>query len=351
MDVANKQFVEATMGGGGPEHVLRAGDVMTGSLTLPTAIINAPTGGQADLYGQLAGAYRWLIRLTDNFELHRYDDAGAYAGSPLQINRATGNANFVGQVAAGSVWSPSGYLGSFSADNASIGNCNSGGTFSLNAVNCGAFTASTITDYGAMTVQGLATLNGNATAPVFTASNEYQSSRGDSLIVFRAVPGAGVVRFDSRGQIIPDWGFACKPGVSAQARPNTFNIDFNDIQQAKLFIDNTDLGQFAFTSDYRIKKDVTDLPSMWDKVKSLHPISYTQKEYAPLFKDNDVEQWGFIAHELQETLTESAASARKDAPNVIQSPNPWTVIASLTKALQEAMQRIETLEARAGISK
>jgi hypothetical protein len=29
----------------------------------------------------------------------------------------------------------------------------------------------------------------------------------------------------------------------------------------------------------------------------------------------------------------------------IQAPNPWTVIAALTKALQEAMARIEALEA------
>ena len=120
-----------------------------------------------------------------------------------------------------------------------------------------------------------------------------------------------------------------------------------------------DQGIIAYTSDYRIKKDVAPLPSTWDRVKALKPISYTHKDYtppgavpdqgevapSPFIVGNDTVWWGFIAHELQETLTASAASGVKDAPNVIQSPNPWTVIATLTKALQEAMARIEALEA------
>jgi len=51
-----------------------------------------------------------------------------------------------------------------------------------------------------------------------------------------------------------------------------------------------------------------------------------------------------IAHELQDTLVPTAANGRKDQENVVQSPNPMTVIAALTKALQEAMERIEVLE-------
>ena len=64
-----------------------------------------------------------------------------------------------------------------------------------------------------------------------------------------------------------------------------------------------------------------------------------------LFAADDIERWGFIAHELQATLTPSAATGEKDSPDTIQSPNPFTLIAALTKALQEAMVRIEALEA------
>jgi hypothetical protein len=171
-------------------------------------------------------------------------------------------------------------------------------------------------------------------------------------------------------------GHTCRSGVSGTYRSNVFNIDWTTA--AYLSIDNTSLGQIAFVSDYRIKKDVIDLDSMWDTVKGLRPIKYTQAQFsppshvkyvaeqalqarkeaeenpdakprevstAPLFAADDIERWGFIAHELQATLTPSAASGEKDSPDTIQSPNPFTLIAALTKALQEAMARIEALEA------
>lgn len=151
-----------------------------------------------------------------------------------------------------------------------------------------------------------------------------------------------------------------------------------------LYADNIYMG-FIYTlgSDYRIKKDVQALPSMWDKVKALNPIKFTQAEFTPPAHEtyyqeevakaakqkasgvrigdggeaavhipihpfvpaDDVERWGFMAHELQETLVPSAASTNKDAPDAIQSVNPMVVVAALTKALQEAMVRIEALEA------
>jgi len=101
---------------------------------------------------------------------------------------------------------------------------------------------------------------------------------------------------------------------------------------------------------------------MWDTVKGLRPIRYTHRDYTPVSQvemeqrtgtpfiaGDEIERWGFVAHELQETLIESAATAVKDAPNAIQSPDPMTVIAALTKALQEAMTRIEQLETATGI--
>jgi hypothetical protein len=44
-------------------------------------------------------------------------------------------------------------------------------------------------------------------------------------------------------------------------------------------------------------------------------------------------------------MTQSAATGYKDEPDALQSPNALTIIAALTKALQEAMSRIEALEA------
>ena len=122
---------------------------------------------------------------------------------------------------------------------------------------------------------------------------------------------------------------------------------------------------------------------MWNKVKDLRPIRYSQTDFqpesqkdyiknemakaaeeaakdptaeprvistTPLFVNDDTERWGFIAHELQETLLPSAASGEKDSYDTIQCPNPMTVIAALTRALQEAMARIEILETKVGLN-
>jgi hypothetical protein len=169
-------------------------------------------------------------------------------------------------------------------------------------------------------------------------------------------------------------GYQCRNGVAGGYGVNYFNIMHGTGQQ--LWIDGSSVGTFAYTSDYRIKKDVIDLPGMWDTVKALRPIKYTQAQFSPpshieyvkqqaakaaqakegetpsiipghLYEADDIERWGFIAHELQEVMTPSAASGVKDAYDTIQSPNPFTLIAALTKALQEAMTRIEALEAGA----
>ena len=111
----------------------------------------------------------------------------------------------------------------------------------------------------------------------------------------------------------------------------------------------------------------------------MRPVSYTQAQYTsdvelaarqeaaakrvehglkddkltpplgPMFAADDIERWGFIAHEVQETLLPSAASAVKDDPVAVQSLNLAPIVASLTKALQEAMARIEALEAAASV--
>jgi hypothetical protein len=109
----------------------------------------------------------------------------------------------------------------------------------------------------------------------------------------------------------------------------------------------TNVGYMNPPCDYRLKKAVQPLASMWEQVKALRPISYTMKAFRDLTEDDDITRWGFIAHELQGTLIESAASGHKDEKDVIQSPNLLVVLAAVTRALQEAQERIEALEAAA----
>ena len=152
-------------------------------------------------------------------------------------------------------------------------------------------------------------------------------------------------------------GYFCRAGQGGALGTYIFNHNWTG-SAYQLWIGAVNAGTITVTSDYRAKKDIEPLPSTWDRVKALNPISFSFKDYTPpvelerdadaqpLIVGSDEEQWGFIAHELQETLIPSAASGVKDQADCIQSPNSWTVIATLTKALQEAMTRIEALEAR-----
>jgi hypothetical protein len=139
-------------------------------------------------------------------------------------------------------------------------------------------------------------------------------------------------------------GLQSHAGQGGAYQGNFFNFQWTGTPI--LWIDNVNVGTITVTCDYRIKESVADLPSMWDRIKALRPISYTLKENPELLARADpAERWGFIAHEMQEALLESAATGYKDAPNLVQSPDLMALIAPLTKALQEAMARIEALEA------
>jgi hypothetical protein len=110
--------------------------------------------------------------------------------------------------------------------------------------------------------------------------------------------------------------------------------------------------QYATTSDYRLKENIKDIENAIDKLKLLKPRNFN------FIKKSDVSMDGFIAHELQE-IVPLAVDGVKDQMRIVKDANgndveqiyPQAVDASklipiLTKALQEAMERIETLEAR-----
>ena len=97
------------------------------------------------------------------------------------------------------------------------------------------------------------------------------------------------------------------------------------------------------TSDYRLKTNVTPLTNSTAKVKALKPCSYNWVN-AP-----EIHSQGFLAHELAEVVPQ-AVTGEKDAVNSdgsikSQQVDLSYVIPLLTAALQEALARIEALEA------
>ncbi len=118
---------------------------------------------------------------------------------------------------------------------------------------------------------------------------------------------------------------------------------------------NTSSGNAELTqaSDYRLKKDVADMTNGIDKVKLLRPITYQWNELTT--KPKGITLDGFLAHEVQEVIPQ-AVMGEKDATKTDEDGNENVIdpqeieqkhlIPTLTKALQEAIAKIEVLETK-----
>ena len=178
---------------------------------------------------------------------------------------------------------------------------------------------------------------------------------------------------------------------SSTSTANTaIDVGYIDVSLNNCTFDAGPGGQHTSTSDYRIKQNITPLSSAVDAVKALNPVSFN-------FTNGDPTTYqGFVAHELQE-INSSYATGTKDATEAIGTLTDWDgteletevtepedltyteevetdgvtqtvtrtrtwtatgtqpvyqgvdqtkLIPLLTKALQEALERIEALEAQ-----
>lgn len=101
---------------------------------------------------------------------------------------------------------------------------------------------------------------------------------------------------------------------------------------------------YGTPSDYRLKTNVMPLTGSATKIKTLKPYSYNWVKFP------EIQGQGFLAHELAEVVPQ-AVTGEKDAVNgdgsvKSQQVDLSYVIPLLTSALQEALARIETLEAK-----
>ena len=102
--------------------------------------------------------------------------------------------------------------------------------------------------------------------------------------------------------------------------------------------------RYNTSSDYRLKENVIPLADSISRIKALKPCRYNFVE----FPDQTVD--GFIAHEAQVVVPE-AVTGTKDEVNadgnpIYQGIDQSKLVPLLTAALQEALAKIETLEAR-----
>jgi hypothetical protein len=103
-------------------------------------------------------------------------------------------------------------------------------------------------------------------------------------------------------------------------------------------------GAYVNGSDERLKENIHPLPASLNVIKALNPVAF---QYKPEFTADTSVQPGFIAQELQVAL-----AGQDYLEGVVQTGPQYlsvayqSLIPILTKALQEAVAKIETLEAK-----
>jgi hypothetical protein len=218
---------------------------------------------------------------------------------------------------------------------------NGGGTFYVGR------DTSTGSDFGTSAYASI--LYSSGAYPMVFTTNSTERMRIESngtVLIGTTTPPANNGYFNvNGGDIACTGGYRTKVGNSASLGGNRFNINWTG-SAAQLWIDSSNLGTFAFTSDYRIKKNIeTNTTPALERIAQIRPVTYEFADYQELFKADGVAREGFIAHELAEVIP-SAVEGEKDAEDQIQSLKLDALCSVMVKAIQEQQTIINDLKAR-----
>tara|TARA_Y100000114_G_C11728618_1_gene312302 strand:+ start:115 stop:1062 length:948 start_codon:yes stop_codon:yes gene_type:complete len=130
----------------------------------------------------------------------------------------------------------------------------------------------------------------------------------------------------------------------ANSTNNSVVLEFqnNDTTVGQIFHNNSST-TFSTSSDYRLKEDIVEMKDSISRVQALKPVNFA-------WKVDGTRVDGFLAHEAQEVVPE-AVIGNKDAVDEDGQPeyqgiDQSKLVPLLTKALQESLTKIESLEAR-----
>ena len=96
-------------------------------------------------------------------------------------------------------------------------------------------------------------------------------------------------------------------------------------------------GAWVNASDVSLKENIADIEYGIDTVKSLKPRKYTMKE-------GGNSEIGFVAQEMETVIPEIVTTSENPDGDEIKGISYGQLTSVLTKALQEAIAKIETLE-------
>lgn len=169
----------------------------------------------------------------------------------------------------------------------------------------------------------------------------YATNSGDTVIA----PNGGRIAHDAQ---IYFFSALSRTGTNGGWGGNYWNWYWNG-SLLQGYADNTAVNAAC---DVRIKRDIKPLEWGLDAVMKLKPVSYNFKDIPDhIFRDDGRRHLGFLGHELEEVCPWLVDRFPKDGLTIDGKIQPQgiellSVIAVLTKALQEVSAKVDRLEAR-----
>ena len=165
--------------------------------------------------------------------------------------------------------------------------------------------------------------------------------------------GSGQVMIGTTSPIHSNADLSVKMAASSGTVMATERVQTGTARQISFYNPNGEVGYvstngtstaYNTSSDYRLKENIADITDATDRVKQLQPKRFN------FITDANTTVDGFVAHEVSSVVPE-AITGEKDA--VDENGNPEyqgidqsKLVPVLTKALQEAITKIEELETR-----
>lgn len=290
-------------------------DVGNAILVLNKSLPIQSANKACQIWGKRNSQERWLIQLGDtaaetatervgsDFSIYGYNNGATANYRALHVSRQTLKATFGGEVNTPSTFSTATTTAILAAAN--------GGAIYLRPNGAGSTVEQVYID---------------TAGDLHTSTDIHVGEAGPTA--FGSYLGAGMRgKSGSGGAYVAHW-----------------HNQYWDGTNVRFYVNTSFAGIPTQPCDYRIKENIQPMQSTWEAIKRLNPVRYTQKAY-DIWVEDPTPKWGFLAHDLQEALLPTAATGEKDGAD-IQVPNVMAVLAATVKALQEAMARIEVLEAR-----
>jgi len=136
--------------------------------------------------------------------------------------------------------------------------------------------------------------------------------------------------------------------VGWHSATNTTNGTYSYIVYSNGNVENTN-NSYTGISDIKLKENIVDAKSQWDDIKGLRVVNYNFK---PEIGAETHKQLGLIAQEVEAVCPALVGESPdrdeegNDLGTVTKSVNYSVLYMKAVKALQEAMERIEVLEAK-----